>query len=475
MRKIGKSGILLGGVHGSVQEPDKYPGGVSSMYKKFLFALSVSTALCVPVCAQAESIADTVAQALVTHPQIKAGEASLAAAGRNVQEQRSGYFPVIGVDGQMGRQRLNDETTRGNTVSNGGASSWMGQGTIRLTQPLFTGFAVTNRVHGAKDRASAATYDLSGTAEDIALRAARAHLNLMRTKELLDLASKFLSNIEGRRKNIALMVKEGAADAAELLQADEIQAAVKNTKLGYEESFHQAKADYIEVVGADPTDKLEFGEPQWNALIPKKLDEAVAYATGKNAHVLAAAEMVSALTREAEAEKSSLLPHVDAEMSFSQKDQDDVVGGESASGTAMIKMGWNFSTGGGQFARIGKLRQQRDEAAAKRDGVIRTVEHDVRQKFTSMEIVDQQFSLLTEREKASKKILENFLAQFEGGKQTNLQLISAHSKVFEAGAARTDAYYRQLLSRFELLNVTGQLRQAFADGKPVEADKKQKG
>ena len=96
---------------------------------------------------------------------------------------------------------------------------------------------------------------------------------------------------------------------------------------------------------------------------------------------------------------------------------------------------------------------------------MRSVEHGVRQKYNSVIIADQQFALLTERESASKKILANFIAQFEGGKQTNLQLIAANSKVFESRAATTDAYYRRILLRFELLNAMGRLRKAFEAGR----------
>lgn len=423
-----------------------------------------------PVYAQAETISDSVGQSLLTHPQIKAGAASLAAATKNVEEQKSGFFPVLGIDGQAGRVFTNNDTSRGLTADGGGAASWMGQGAVRLTQPIFTGYGTTNRFKGAKYRAAAATHDLEGAAEDISLRAARAHLNLMRTRELLDIATDFLNNIESRRKNIALMVKEGAADAAELLQADEIHVAAQNTRLGYEESYRQAEADYIEAVGAAPLEKLELGEEKWNELIPKTMDEAIAYAVEKNAHVLAASNIVSAMDREVRAERATLIPRVDAEMSYSKLDQSDLIGGESANAQALLKMGWNFATGGGQYARIGKIQQQREEANARRQGVLRTVEHDVRQKYTSMQIVDQQHVLLVDKAEASKKILDNFLAQFEGGKQSNLQLISAHSRVFDANAARIDAHYRQLLSRFELLNATGRLREAF--GNPLASAKK---
>ncbi|MFH1158650.1 MAG: TolC family protein [Pseudomonadota bacterium] len=425
-----------------------------------------------PVPAQAATISDSVTQALSSHPKIKAGTASLAAADRNVWEQRSAFFPVLQVNGSAGRLYTNDKTTRALTTSQGGAASWMGQGTVTLTQPVFAGFGIENRFQGAEDRFSAASYDLSGTGEEIALSAARAHLNLMRTRELLTLAGGYLSDIEGRRKNIALMVKGGAADEAELLQADEAQAMAKNMKLGYEEAYRQAEADYIEVAGAGPDAVLEIGEKKWNAVIPATIEDAVAYAARENPQVLAAESLVSALTREASAEKAGLLPRLDAEMSYSDQDQADVVGGETSSVQGMLRLGWSFSTGGAQLARIEKAGQQKIEADARRQDVAGKVKHDVQQKYTSMQIVDQQFALLAERENASRKILENFLVQFEGGKQSNLQLIAAHSKVFEAGTSRTDAYYRKLLSRFELLNAMGRLRGVF---EAAETGAKQKG
>lgn len=242
-------------------------------------------------------------------------------------------------------------------------------------------------------------------------------------------------------------------------------------KLGYEESYRAAMADYAEAVGADPVEQLELGEASWNALLPATIEDGVAYAVSKNARALSAAKTAEALASDTSAEKSGLGPRLDAEVSYDQKDQRDEVGGESKSAKAMLRLGWNFSTGGGQFARIGKLRQEQEEAMARRQSIIRGIERDVRQKFASMQIVDQQFSLMVEREKSSEKVLENYLAQFEGGKQSNLQLIAAHAKFFESKVARTDAYYRRLLARFELLSTEGRLREALARSKPQTAEK----
>jgi adhesin transport system outer membrane protein len=442
------------------------------MIRRFVLALSLSTALCMPSYARAETIAETVAQALQTHPQIKEGTAVLNAADKNISEQKSGYFPVVGLEGEGGRAHNNDMTTRADTASAGASSSWKDGGTVTFTQPLFTGFAVQNHVEGAEARHIAASYDLDSTQEDVALRAARAHLNLMRTKELLDLATDYMNKIDERRKNIDLMVKNGAADAAELLQADEVMSSAKNTRLGYEESYRQAEADYIEVTGLTPGAALELGQPQWEGAIPKSLDGAIAYATIKNSHILAADSLITAAGKDRDAEKSTLLPHVNAEVSYYHENEKYDLGDYTSDAQAVVKLSWNFETGGGQSDRIDKYGEEQNQAFAKKQEAIRTVEHDTRQKFTSMEIVDQQFVQLTDRETASEKILQNFLAQYEGGKQTNLQLINAHASLFEAKAAKIDAHYRQLLSRFELLNVMGRLREAFGDTKSPEPTNK---
>jgi len=433
--------------------------------RNFLRALVMTTALVTsPALSSgvyAASLSDSVSQALQTHPIMQAKKASEQSAADNLREQKAGYFPVLGVESRAGRINQDDDTTRAD--NNGGdATSWLGEGSVTVTEPLFTGFGTVNRVAAAKDRLASAGFDRSGSAEEVALKAARAHLNLMRTRDLLALANEYLTSIQQRQDSIALMVNEGASEESDLLQANEALMAVKTTRLGYEEAYRQAEADFIEVVGAAPGGQLDFGAPTWDKLIPPSIDSAIALARNDNPNVKAADSMVAALGKDTDVARADIYPRVDAEMSYLQKDQHEDLGGELKSAQAMLKMSWNFSTGGAQLAKIDRSMADRREAQAKRDAARRMVEHDVRQKYTSMQIVDEQYGLMQQREDAASKIVDSFMSQFEGGKQSNLQLISANSRLFEAKAARTDAQYRQLLSRFELLNAMGRLQGAFA-------------
>jgi TolC family type I secretion outer membrane protein len=420
----------------------------------------MTTAVVLPQAVFAASLADSVSHALSTHPAVVARTAAAESEWDNMREQKSAYWPVLGINSQFGRTYDNNDTTRAATGGDG-ASSWKGQGSVSVTQPIFNGFTTSNRVKAAKERHLSAEYDIKDAADNVALQAARAHLNLMRTRELLDIATSYLREIEARKENINLMLTEGAAEESELLQADEILMAARTTRLGYEEAYRQAEADYIQAVGEKPVDRLDFGQPTWDRHIPQTIDQAAQIATEGNPRIQAAEKLVSALGREAQAERGGYYPRLDAEVSATAMDQHEDLGGELENVQGMLKMSWNFSTGGGLGARVEKQLDARREAQARHDEARREVEHGVRQKFTSMAIVDQQFKLLNDRETAATKLLENYKAQFEGGKQTNLQLVNATMRLFEAKAGRADAFYRRLLSRFELLDAMGSLRTAF--------------
>jgi adhesin transport system outer membrane protein len=440
-------------------------GGYTIIYgrvsRRFLMALLAATALSLPSAAHAATLADSVTQAVTTHPTAEAGKAGATAASKALWEEKSGFFPTVNVTANAGREHSNNSTSRG-LAGPQGATSWVDEGGVTVSQPLFAGFGVVSRVRAAEDRLQSAQYALGGTGEDLALRAARAHLNLMRTKELLALADGYYKEIQSRHDKIGLMVKEGAAEEAEALQGEDVLMAAKNTRLGYEEAFHQAEADYIEVVGKQPDETLEFGGASWDGLVPPSVDEAIRAAMTGSPRLMSADRAVSALGHDEAAARADLFPHVSADVNYDRKNQRDPMGGNSEDASGLIRMSWNFSTGGGQFAHVQRSAATRAEALAKRHAAARDVEHDVRQKFTSMKIVDEQFGLLVSREEAVGKILGSSLKQFEAGKQSNLQIISAHAKLFDARAARADAYYRKLLSRFELLNAMGKLREAFA-------------
>ena len=277
---------------------------------------------------------------------------------------------------------------------------------------------------------------------------------------MMTAASQYMEHINKDKESIALLVKEGATDEAELLQADEITMAAEGARLGYVEVLRRAEADFVESVGLAPDEALKLGDLDIDVFMPKTADEAIALASKQHPQVKAAALQAEAFAEDASAERARLFPRLDAELSWMQRDQNDNLGGEAENGQAMMRMTWGLSTGGAELARAARSLKQRDSALATRQDVLRGLEKDIRQKYASLDIAEKQLAVLGEREKANEKIFENYSAQFEGGNRSVLQLISAQARLFEAKTSRIDAYYRRQLARFEVLQAIGGLRNA---------------
>ena len=241
---------------------------------------------CTAAPAMAATLADSVNYAIANHPKISAEKAAKDAAVSNIKEQRAAYFPTVSVNSSAGGLRADDETTRANT--GGDARSWFSEGTATFSQPVFAGFSNMNRIGAAKDRLASSSEDVSTAEEAIALAAARAHLNIMRTREMLNTANGYLNDIRERRQRIDMMVKEGAANEADLLQAGEIVMAAQTSLLQYEEAYRQSEVEYIEAVGFLPTGALRFGGSEWVKLIPPTLDDAIRVAHAHSPRLLAA-------------------------------------------------------------------------------------------------------------------------------------------------------------------------------------------
>lgn len=428
------------------------------MKQKFQTVSMIVIGLLFSGTAYSATLSESVSLAISKSPKVDLSKASLAKATKKVSEEKSGYFPTIGFQVRGGGLNANDDTTRAATGDD--ASSYLGEGSVTLTQPIFSGFSTLRRTDAAKDRVASADLDVHAATASAALSAIKAHLNLMRTRQLLDLSSSHLKSIETRKERIHAMVIEGAADESEAFQVDEILMAAKSAHLGYDESYRQAQALYIEATGIEPQGDFSLGTPTWDEKIPASIDEALLNAHKQNPQVLSSDKLLEAVSKESDAERSIIMPRVDAEMSYTKKDQNDDVGGELTNAQATMRLTWDFATGGGQIARIGQSIDQKAEASARRADVRRSVDLSIRQNFTSMQTVDKQFELFLEREKMNEKILENYTAQFEAGKQSNLQLVAAEGRLFEAHAARIDAFYRRLLARFELLESLGTLQAA---------------
>lgn len=404
---------------------------------------------------RAESLVDAVQAAIETHPSVIAAKEAKSANEAGIREQRSAYFPEVSANVTGGRIYGDNATSRGLNVTRGVGYSYLGEGSATLSQRIFDWGETGNKVDAAKARADASFGTLVGTQEAIALRAIQAFIGLLRAGELKQAAAANLKSIEEYQRRIAVQVKEGGADEAELNRANDFLLLAKNAATDFDGQFQQALADYVEAAGAPPQSALQ--RPMLPAMFPETVDTAIDAAYEAHPQILSAKAALVASDHDKRAEQTGYLPKVKGELSYLKRDQKDVIGGEAVDARAVMKMDWAYSLGGAQIARVTKAEHTRAQSKAQLDEVYRRVERDVRIAWAGLDVVRQQVKTQEDRKAATSKVVETYKAQYEGGKRTLVELMQAESQAFDAGVAYANADYGVLNATYTLLASMGRL------------------
>src|SRR3972149_954923 len=132
-----------------------------------------------------ETIQDAIDYALKTHPEIKSTAYNRLARDQEVIQAKSGYYPRIDASSEVGVD------TQSHPFYDTG---WPRSTVLSLRQNVFQFYATKYEVDRQKARVKSAAYQLQGTSENIALRASRVFLNMLRYTEQHELAKENLTN-----------------------------------------------------------------------------------------------------------------------------------------------------------------------------------------------------------------------------------------------------------------------------------------
>ena len=398
----------------------------------------------------------TVEAALNYHPSIKAAEAASEIAAQEKRETFSRYFPELSVSASAGRVYGDNATSRGTITTRGSGYSYTADGNITASQLLFDGFETQNRYDASKARVDSAIQNLLDTKENMALQGVGAYIAVLKAQKSLTLLNGYMPQLQGYQKKLKTMVDEGVADLSELSQAQNIQLVLDDIVVGYEGDLEASLAQYIEVTGKAPEGKLKLPVPNLT-LIPKTVSEAADMAVASHPSLQALEYDREAALYDSKAAKGLLTPDFTGEFSYYQKDLKEELGGEVVDGKALVRMNWNFSTGGAQLAQIKKAKYQTIEAQANADIQRQSIIRDVKISYSGMRVSAKREELAKDRALTARDILETTKKQFDGGKVKLLQLMQAENSYLNAKLTAENAKLDYLIAQYQILATSGKL------------------
>lgn len=194
------------------------------------------------------TLKSAVQQALDENPEIRSRVEAFYASKHDRREAFGGYLPSVDANVSVGT--ANREYDRRGSFSRN-------YGEISLTQMLFDGFRVKNRVKRFDHLSRARYYELLDEMENKTLEVADAYLGVRRYREMVKLAQRNLDNHMKTYENVLQRSSTGVGNAADLQQVRGRLALARSNMMTEQANLQTVTARYQRLVGSVPGDVQE--------------------------------------------------------------------------------------------------------------------------------------------------------------------------------------------------------------------------
>ncbi|WP_432698025.1 TolC family outer membrane protein [Marinobacterium sp. YM272] len=409
---------------------------------------------------QAATVQEVVADNLAQNPEVARALESYRAVTKEVDQAKAGYLPTVDATLGYGWEWTDKENGIQDTELN------RREGRLNVNQMLFDGLATPSEVKRQEARMASARSAALDVAENYALQASRAYLELLRRDQLLKLSKETLYNHVNIYDQIKRRSESGLGTMASIQQAEGRLALAEVNTLAAENNLLDAQANYERVVGQPAPEVLEPLDEMFE--LPGTLDEALAIANENHPIVGVAQADVEATYAQRDAAKSAMYPRLDLELERRWDEDIDGIEGNDEDFTAMLRLRYNLFNGGADKARIRQTEYQIGEAQQVQRDSMRQIKQSLELSWNANEILGRQIEHLEQHVMSSEETRNSYKKQFDIGQRSLLDLLDTENEVFSAKNQLAEAQLDQQIAQLRILNGTGQLLQAMAIEMPFD-------
>jgi outer membrane protein, adhesin transport system len=407
----------------------------------------------------AETLREVVQIAVETNPLIGQAAKRKDAADAAFEAAKSGYFLKLDWQYGAGREHSQNSTT---------GQQWVRLNrhidTMVANQMLWDGLGTRSEVERRRTISDAAAYKVHSAAEDVALQAVEAYLDVLKNQEILAYARENLQAHARTFDQVKLRSDKGVGRRADLDQVEaRLSLATANARSA-ESTLRDAEIAFQRVVGRNPISLAPVAEPK---ALPNGADEAVKIGLSNHPTLKSAYSDIEQAAAQRELARSLWSPRVELEGSYSNNRNLDGVAGPNRDRLLMLLVKWNLFRGGFDYHRLRETAYQIDEATEISRNTTRQVENAVRLAHNAHVAAVERLPLLERYVKSSDATRTAYAQQFAIGQRTLLDLLDAENEYYTSRTQYITAKFIELTSKYRALNAMGLLL-ATLDIKPPD-------
>jgi adhesin transport system outer membrane protein len=394
----------------------------------------------------ADTLQDAVTRTIQTNPDILEKIKIWLASEQGVRAAQGGYLPTIDINANAG-----DENSKNNNTNFDYVNLYTDTAGVTLRQMIFDGFFTSSEVARNKNLSTANNYQFQGTANDTALLACKAYLDVLTTQRIVALAKDNYNSVQKIYDMIQCRAESGLGRDADVNQASGRLALAKANLVAAQNNYLDAQATYVKIVGVQPNN-LSFPDEPSDSRLPIDLQTAIKNAID-NHPILKAAE---ANILEAKAQHDSALstnyPRVDAVLNGNVSNNLSGVKGDYGDQTAMLQLSYNLYHGGSDLAKQRQTAYQIEQAQELRARTYNQVVENMKLSWDALTSARDQLPSLLKHQNASKATVGAYYEQFQLNKRTLLDVLNSQDELFNSQVSYVNGQSNVIFSKFRVLN-----------------------
>lgn len=408
------------------------------------------------------SLTTVIRHTLNTNPQLFAALANQDYSKNAILEAESGYYPHVTVLAGIGREQSASPASRAAAGRNL-VSLRREESSLIGTQLLFAGGRVRNTVKQRNYEYAASRFQTHDVREALILRTAEVFLNVMRFRQLIDIAHKNVQVHQQIYDKVKIKYKAGAGRRVDVQLGLSRIARAKAQEDRFQGDLRSAVSRYCAVTGLSPDQHLGMPERRVKWL-PYSEKQGVQLALAHSPELQAAKADFLASDAKVDVSKSKFWPEINLELGASENENLDGIQGHNRDMSGMLKFRYDIMNGGADVAAFDAAKADRIRAMRQCENVRRNVIENVRVSWAELVSTRQQMKELQEHVESSKKVVADYKKQFEIGARALFNVLDAENDYFNAQIALTNASYNNAISYYRVLEACGRISAVLLGG-----------
>jgi len=401
----------------------------------------------------AQDLKTSVQEIIDTNPVILERARNYKVTQKDIDIAVAGYYPKVDLSLGVGFEQTNRDTPIGGKES---FDFSVYQNSLKYTQNIFEGFSTYHRVEAEEYRTVAAAYSYVEKVNTTTLDMINTYLNLIKNQEILLTAQ---HNIEINKEILRKVKRLYEAGLTTLSEVNKIESSLSLSLSNFvvQENTLLDSAYNLERVLGRSLNPQEMIRPIITTELPMTREEAIKIALSYNPSLLASEYNVRLAKSTKKENESSFYPKLDIEVAENFNKNLATIEGKIDSFRAMAYLSYNFFNGFADTAALQKSQYSFYQEQEKKNSIKRQVVESLNLAWNAHEKLQEQVTHLIAYKKYSKKTLELYSKEFDLGRRSLLDLLSAQNDYIKSDVQIISTQYSILYAKYRIMDSMGTL------------------